>query len=177
LQKPEPRGHGADAVLPTPIHVKPILIAMLAFAVLLGSAMYFANRVLSQKDVESRSQSCSVDQVMGVEAGSPAPAHDGQQLTVRGWAADMEVGRIPSEVELVLVGGDHVSHIIGRGKAGIERADVANAYRKPDALKSGFEIQATVAVPNAGDWKLQLVELFPSRRVVCETSRVLRVAK
>lgn len=155
--------------------MKVILITLVTFGALVFGAMYFASHVLDEKEKDERTQSCAVDSIEGAQPGSVFLAKNGQALTLRGWAGDLTRGRIPAGIDVLLVDGDRTEVVIGRGKAGIERPDVAAFYKNQALLLAGFSIAATASVPRAGDWELRLREHFPGRDIVCYADKTLRV--
>ncbi len=156
--------------------MRAILIGLAVFFTAIFGSMYYANRFIGEKEGDERTQSCAVDAMDGSEAGTGyLSAKIGQLLVVRGWAADTTGGRVPDSIEIVLENGDEIRHVIGTGAPKFQRPDVVAMYKRDGVLKSGFSINATVAVPRTGDWDVRVVEHFPVSTVVCFSNKVLRV--
>lgn len=118
--------------------------------------------------VPGRSGACALDSLVQGQ-------NDGGQPTIHaaGWAADVEGGRIPAAVTLVLQSSS-VTYSAGF-PASVERNDVAKAFRKPALRHSGFDLIAGMGMVRPGSYDVYLLENFGAHSLFCATAKKLNV--
>lgn len=111
-----------------------------------------------------KSDLCSLDAVNGEKAvdGSFGVAA-GQPVALEGWVSTTGLGS-PNTFSVILHG---TSSFAIKASTGVERVDVAQAYKTRSLMNSGYRVElAALAIP-AGDYTVSLVHEEAGTKFVC----------
>jgi len=142
-----------------------------------ATLVWFVISEMNSGNLDIESTSCNVEAFGNSPFEHLVPAHDGDQVTISGWAADVEGKRIAKDVTLFLVNVDGKRFQIGVGKPSIDRDDVVAAFKTAAVRRSGFSIPSTVTVPRSGDYEIAVVGRFDPTDLICHPRKIVRVAK
>lgn len=119
---------------------------------------------------------CSVEAIASIPGGSPQPAvnntyaatPDGNVKLI-GFATDVDKGEPLSRFTLLLA-GDQVYGV--QAAAGLERPDVAQYFKKPGLLMSGFQADFSLKGVPTGEYSIML---RADEGVICPTHQKLKI--
>ena len=119
---------------------------------------------------------CSVETVVALPGGSPQPAVNNTHaaalngdVKLIGFATDSDKGEPLAQFTLLLAGAQVFAV---QASSGLERPDVAEFFKKPGLLKSGFQADVSLKGVPAGEY---LILLRAGEGPVCPTHQKLKI--
>lgn len=123
-----------------------------------------------------KSESCNLDIVAGAPASDVATLNrntNTPSLFV-GWAVDGDTGKVPPVVVLELVAGQ--SHYYVPATRITQRPDVAERFKQPSYLHSGFDVLASLATVEPGEYTVNVLQVTRSGQAIsCDPKRRIKI--
>lgn len=98
------------------------------------------------------------------------------KVYMSGWAGDVPNGKSPQEVWIEL---DGIKQDTGfyyiKTASGIKRQDVADVFKKPGLVDTGWEVFVDLSEMAGGIYDVHIVMLVESKWMTCDTKRVIQI--
>jgi hypothetical protein len=115
------------------------------------------------------SSGCSLDTIHGSNRSSPTqftmPA--GAQVVMDGWIADVEAGQVPESISISIANKEGKAYLVGQGKAGTARPDVAKVFDKEALSTAGYSIKTDLNGIPAGAYTIHLLGTYKDKQRIC----------
>lgn len=109
---------------------------------------------------------------MSTACGVDAPAKNQeflieQAFTISGWAFDEFSENTPEHIRVKLTSTNGQVNLTLVGRRGIERPDIAQLFKKPDALMSGFIVPVSSNSLSPGKYKMVVEQTTKHYQLTC----------
>jgi hypothetical protein len=98
------------------------------------------------------------------------PIADKSKIKFEGWAANVAAGTTPEAVYIALEGP---AQAYIKANIGLNRSDVATAFKKPSVTNAGWIAFADLSALAAGSYKIKVIQTAAAAGLVCEIKSVI----
>ena len=116
------------------------------------------------------SDSCFIDGIDDQLVKETTPIADKSKIKFEGWAANGAAGTTPEAVYIALEGP---AQAYIKANIGLNRSDVATAFKKPSVTNAGWIAFADLSALAAGSYKIKVIQTAAAAGLVCEIKSVI----
>jgi hypothetical protein len=91
----------------------------------------------------------------------------GAQVVMDGWFADVETGQVPESISISIANKEVKAYLVGQGKAGTARPDVAKVFDKEALNTAGYSIKTDFSGIPAGAYTIHLLGTYHDKQRIC----------